>query len=187
MVTQTRRRLFSVEEYYAMAEAGILCHDDRVELLAGEIIAMSPTGSRHAASVTGLNHLMTVQLGDRAVVWVQNPVQLDSHSEPEPDVMLLRWRDDFYSSAHPGPDDVLLLIEVSDTTIEFDRNVKLSLYADARIPETWIVNIPDRVVEIYTDPSGGVYGSRRVVGQGESVSPSAFEDVSLPVSQVIPA
>ena len=180
-------RLFSVDEYYAMAEAGIITHDERVELINGEIIEMSPIGSRHAGSVNSLDHLMSDQLGQRALVTVQNPLRLGSHAEPEPDVMILSWRDDFYASAHPGPEDVLLLIEVSDTTIDSDRNEKLTLYANAGIPEVWIANIPERVVEVYTDPVNGVYTNRQVFGLDEDVSPMAFPDVSLPVSRIVPA
>ena len=179
-------RLFSVDEYYAMAEAGILTHDERVELINGEIVEMSPIGSRHASAVYALDYLMSDRFGQRALVAVQGPLRLGNHAEPEPDVMILRWRDDFYASAHPGPEDVLLLIEVSDSTLDYDRNVKLEMYANAGIPETWIANIPERVVEVYTDPVNGVYTNRQVFGLGEDVSPLAFPDVSLPVSRIVP-
>ena len=179
-------RMFSVHDYYAMAEAGILTEDERVELINGEIIEMSPIGSRHASAVYALDYLMSDQFGQRALVAVQGPLRLGNHAEPEPDVMILRWRDDFYASAHPGPEDVLLLIEVSDTTLDSDRNEKLPLYANAGIPETWIANIPERVVEVYTDPVNGVYTNRQVFSVGESVSPKAFPDISLPVSRIVP-
>ena len=179
-------RLFDVDEYYAMAEAGILAPDERVELINGEIVEMSPIGSRHASAVYALDYLMSDRFGQRALVAVQGPLRLGNHAEPEPDVMVLKWRDDFYASAHPRPDDVLILIEVSDTTIDSDRNEKMPLYASAEIPEAWIVNIPERVVEVYTDPTGGVYRSVRVFGPGDTVSPIAFPDISLLVDQVIP-
>ena len=117
-----------------MAEAGILRHGERVELLSGVIVRMSPIGSRHAAWVDALANLLIDRIERRAMIRVQNPVRLDSNSEPEPDVTVIRRRGDFYASAHPGPDDVLLLIEVSDTTVAFDREVKLPLYAAAGNP-----------------------------------------------------
>ena len=179
-------RLFNVDEYYAMAEAGILAPEERVELLNGEIVEMSPIGDVHAYSVDEAVYLFTIQLGERARVRSQNPVRLASNREFQPDVSILRWREDKYLSGHPMPEDVLLLIEVSDSTLDYDRNVKLAIYAEAEIPETWIANIPDQVVEVYTLPSGGVYQMRQVFSVGESVSPLAFPDVSLPVSRIVP-
>ena len=179
-------RLFSVDDYYAMAEAGILTHDERVELINGEIVAMSPIGDVHAYSVDEAVYLFTIQLGERARVRSQNPVRLSSSREFQPDVSILRWREDRYLSGHPVPEDVLLLIEVSDSTLDYDRNVKLAIYAEAEIPETWIANIPDRVVEVYTLPSGGVYQMRQVFSVGESVSPMAFPDVLISVDRILP-
>ncbi len=185
MTTQTRRWLFTVEDYYAMAEAGILSPDDRVELLDGEIIAMAPIGSRHANCVGQLTDALTSLVGQRALVWVQNPVRLDGGSEPQPDVMLVRRRD--YSSAHPGPGDVLLLIEVSDTTADVDRGCKLPLYARSGVPEVWIVNLSEGCVEIYAEPAGAGYAASRTVGIDGEVSPAAFADISLPVEQMMPS
>ena len=181
-----RPRLFNVDEYYAMADMGILRPDERLELINGEIVEMSPIGSKHAASVMALEYLMSAQFGRLALLSTQNPVRLDYEVEVQPDTMILKWRDDFYASGHPDPSDILLLIEVSDSTLYSDRNVKLPLYAQNDIPETWIVNIPDRVIEVHTNPSGGVYQNRQVFGPDESVSPSAFPDVSLPVSRIVP-
>ena len=186
MATQTKRWLFTVDEYYAMAEAGILSPGDRVELLYGEIIAMDPISSTHASCVTRLTYLMLEKVEEQAIVRVQNPVRLNSVSEPQPDVALLRPRADSYSSSHPGPGDVLLLIEVADTTADLDRECKLPLYARAGIVEYWIVDLTERVVEVYTDPSGTGYGSRKVVGTDGKVSPGTFGDISLPVRQIIP-
>ena len=178
---------FTVEDYYAMGEAGILAPGERVELLNGEIIAMAPIGSRHASCVNILNRLLTTQVGLRAVVGVQNPVRLNGGTEPQPDLMLLKPHADFYSSAHPGPGDVLLLIEVADTTADLDRECKLHLYARAGVSEYWIVDLTERAVEVYSDPSSTGYGSRRVVGTDVEVSPAAFPDILLPVRQIIPA
>ena len=183
MATQTRRRLFNVDEYYAMAEAGILAEDDRVELLDGEIIAMAPIGSRHASCVDRLSEMLFEKLGRRAILRVQGPVRLDNSTEPQPDLLLLERRD--YSEGHPGPDDVLLLIEVSDTTAGFDRNEKLSLYARSGIREVWIVDLPAQSVGVHTEPTGSEYGNSSVVGRDECLVPAAFGDVGLPVNRVL--
>ncbi len=182
----TRRR-FTVAEYYAMAEAGILAPDERVELLDGDVIAMPPIGDWHASRVKRLNNFMLPPLQGRAIVSVQDPTRLDDASEPQPDVMLLRWRDDFYEGGHPGPADVLLLIEVSDTTVDYDRSAKLAAYASAGIPEVWIVNRPNHRIESYADPSGDGYATVRHYGAGESIAPQAFPDVMLEVDRIIPA
>ena len=182
----TRRRI-SVDEYYAMAEAGILARDERVELIDGEIITMAPIGDEHRASVDTGNYFLARLVGDRAIVSVQSHVRLDDHHQPEPDLMLLEWRENFYRYEPPNPEDVLLLIEVSDTSLSYDRNVKLALYARFSIPEVWIANIPARVIETYTDPVDGQYAASRVYSPGETVSPSAFSDVEIPVSQFIGA
>ena len=186
MTTDIKRRAFSVDEYHAMVDAGILTKYDRVELLDGEIIAMVPIGSGHASCVMRLLRMLNEVVGERAIVSVQGPVWLDEASEPEPDLMLLKWRDDFYAAAHPTPADVLLLIEVSDATVAFDKNVKLPLYARAVIPEVWIVNLPDRAIEVYSTPVGPEYTESRSIGMDGALSPACFEDVSLQVGAVIP-
>ena len=178
---------FTVDDYYLMAEVGILTHDERVELVNGEIIQMSPMGDRHAYSVDELVDLLGYRFRGRARIRCQNPVRIDGRREVQPDIAVLKLRDDLYSSGHPGPADVLLLIEVSDTTLSYDRNVKLPMYAQFDIPETWIINIPDRLVEIYTDPSDGQYRTRHTYSPDQTVSPTAFPDVTLPVSRIVPA
>ena len=180
----TRRR-FTVAEYYAMADAGILSENDRVELLDGAIVVMPPIGDWHAASVKFFTNTMLPPLQGRAMIAVQDPVRLDENSEPQPDVMLLLWRDDFYGGGHPEPADVLLLIEVSDTTVDYDRNEKLPLYARAGIPEAWIVNRPARRIEAHADPSGNEYATVRYFGPGETIAPQAFPDIVLEVSRII--
>ena len=185
-IEPTRRR-FNVDEYYAMAEAGILGIDERVELIDGEIITMSPIGPEHAASVDVGTHFLIPVVRDRAIVRVRGHVRLDDYNQPEPDLILLKWRDNFYRYQAPGPDDVLLIIEVSDSSLSYDRNTKLPLYARFSVPEVWIANIPPRVVETYRDPVDGEYTDSRVYQPGEMVSPSAFEDVEVSVSRFIGA
>jgi Uma2 family endonuclease len=141
MSLQVLRRRFTVEQYHRMAEAGIFADGDRVELIEGEIIEMIPIGSRHAAWVDRLNDLLTSAIERRAIVRVQSPIWLGSHSEPQPDLAVLRRRADFYLDAHPQPGDVHLVIEVADTSADFDRTVKIPLYGRMGIPEAWLVDI----------------------------------------------
>ena len=176
---------FDVHQYHAMAKAGILHPDDRVELIDGEIIAMSGIGPEHAATVNVGAELLFAGVRRRAMVSVQNPIELNDRNRPEPDIALLRRRDDFYWSRMPGADDMLLIIEVANTSLRFDRRVKLELYARFGVPETWIANIQDRTIEVYSDPVNGEYTEKRTFRQGQTVTPSAFPDIALPVSDVI--
>lgn len=185
MAIQLQKRLFTVDEYYRMAETGILSEDDRVELIEGEIIKMSPIGRRHAGCVNRLNSLFSERLGRSAVVSVQNPVRLSDRTEPQPDIALLIPRADFYSEGHPQPQEVLLLIEVADTTIEYDREVKISLYAQAGISEVWVVDIVEELVEVYRQPSANGYAEVRQFRRGENLSLQAFSDVVLSVDEVL--
>ena len=182
--TPTRRR-FTVAEYYAMADAGILSETDRVELLDGDVIVMPPIGDWHAASVKVFNNTILPSLQGRAIIAVQDPVRLGDDSEPQPDIMLLEWRDDFYRNGHPTPGDVLLLIEVADSSVEFDRTVKLAAYARVGIPEIWIAARSERRIESYRGPVAGRYADVQYFGAGESVSPQAFPDVIVEVDRVI--
>lgn len=179
-------RRFSVRDYYRMAETGILQPDERVELIEGEIIAMSPIRVRHAACVNKLNALFSAKAKSRWIVSPQNPVDLNPYSEPEPDITVLRFDKDFYAGGHPTPKDVLLLIEVADTTLGFDRGRKLPLYARDGIAEVWIVNLSDEVVEVYRGPQGETYLERRQFGRGENVAPGAFPEIEFPVAKILP-
>ena len=170
MSVQIARRHFNVIEYYRMAAAGVLSEDDRVELIEGEVVEMNPIGSRHAACVGRLTELLGRLVGDVAIVWVQNPVRIDDYSEPLPDVALLKRRDDFYAQANPQPTDVLLIIEVADSSVEYDRDIKIPLYARAGVPEAWLVNLPEEAVEIYARPLNNAYQETRLVKRGESLS-----------------
>lgn len=186
MGSQLVTKSFTVEEYERMAETGILTEDDRVELIEGAIIEMTPIGSRHASCVARLTHLLTQQFGDQVVVWVQNPVRLSRHSEPQPDLVLLRPRQDFYAGAHPEPADVLLLIAVADATLETDRTVKAPLYAKAGIPETWVVDLEGGRVEVSRQPTTDGYQLVRTITRSESLTPEAFPTASLAVGDLLP-
>lgn len=164
----TRHR-FTVDDYYRMGEAGVLGEDDRVELIDGEIIDLSPVGSRHAACVKRLNHLLASRLGAGVITGAQDPVRLSDLSEPQPDVSVLRRRDDFYAAGHPAADDVLLLIEVADTSLAFDRDVKAPLYARAGVCEVWVVDLDGETVDVFHDPAQTGYAAHHRAGRGETL------------------
>ena len=179
-------RRFTVAEYYAMAEAGILTEDDRVELIDGVIVEMSPVGSRHVGVVNGFNRALTEAVGRRAVVQVQSPIRLDDGTEPRPDLALLRDRPDFYSSSHAEPSDVLLLIEVADSSVNYDRNEKLPRYARAGIPEVWLTVLPEDVVEAHTEPTDNGYRVTRRFRADDVLRPGCFEDIEIPIAAILP-
>ncbi len=185
MVVQLVRRRFTVEDYYTMQRAGILSEDDRVELIEGEIVEKAPIGSLHAACVNHVDELFTERLGRRCQVRVQNPLHLSDHSEPEPDIALVGRRADLYVAAHPGPADALLVVEVSDTTLEYDRQVKALLYARAGVAELWIVNLPERMVEVHREPSARGYLVVRRALPGQAIAPLAFPEVSFTVDDLV--
>jgi len=168
-----------------MGTTGILGEDDWVELLDGEIVSMTPIGPVHAAVVDRLNRLLGQRLGERAIVRVQNPIRLAGHSEPRPDLALLQPRDDFYQRAHPEPPEVLLVIEVADSSIAIDRAVKVPLYADAGIPEVWIVDLSGRRVVVHREPDEGVYTRIDIARPGGIVHPAAFDDLTLMVDEIL--
>lgn len=184
MTVQSLRRRFTVDEYHKMMDAGIFQEDDRVELLDGEIHNMSPIDAVHAAMVKRLNQYLQQWLGTRAIVSVQDPVALDDYSAPQPDLAILRARDDFYEDHHPLPVDTLLVIEVANTSIHVDRTEKLPRYAIAGIPEVWIVNIKQRVVEQYTQPDGKVYANRKLIKRGVLTTTCVTPALELPVERI---
>ena len=180
----TRRKL-DVAEYHRMGEAGILHEDDRVELIEGELIEMTPIGEPHVGTVNRLNRLLVVAAGTRAVVAVQNPVRLDGHSEPQPDFALLRPRADDYFGAKATPADVLLLMEVADASLRYDRAVKLPLYARHGIPEAWGVDLEHGLVEVHRQPAGDGYATSSRETAGASVEPALLPGVVLRVADVL--
>ncbi len=186
METQTLgivRRRFTVHDYHRMGEAGILHEDDRVELIDGEIVEMAAIGTGHFTCVNRLNRLLVRGVDDEAVVSVQNPVRLDESNEPQPDLAVLRPRD--YLESLPGPEDVLLLIEVSDTTPAYDRGTKLPLYARAGIREVWIADLKDEKVERHTGPSGDLYRHIELARRGENLKPEALPELTVRVDDVL--
>jgi Uma2 family endonuclease len=182
---EVKRHRFTAEEYRAVAEAGVLGEDDRVELVDGEIVDMAPIGTRHLACVVSLNHLLVERSQGRWFVSVQNPVRLGEHDEPQLDLSLLRRRPDPEAAAPPGPGDVLLVIEVSDATLSYDRNVKLHLYARAGVLEAWIVDLAGRKVEVHSDPGPGGYRSIRSFAAGERIVSATVGGLYIPVDEVL--
>ena len=185
MAAQLLRRRFTVHEYHRMGQAGILGEDDRLELLEGEIVEMAPIGSRHQSVVDRLTRLFSNRVEDAAVVRVQGPVRLGEDSEPQPDLLLLAPRGDYYASAHPGPEDVLLLVEVSDTSTEYDGEVKVPLYARYGITEVWLVGLDAGTIEVYRAPTEQGYRGVSQVTRGQVLSPEAFSDLELAVEEII--
>ncbi|MDQ6909343.1 MAG: Uma2 family endonuclease [Actinomycetota bacterium] len=175
---------FTVEEYYRLAEVGFFHEDSRVELLEGEIVQMAPIANQHAQCVRRLTTFFSDQLRSRVVVSVQNPVRLSDDSEPEPDVVLLNFRPEDYA-AHPSPADVVLLVEVSDTTVAWDRSRKVPLYARAAIQEVWLVDLVAGAVEVYRQPDGETFGDVRVVGPEGRVAPATFPGAEISVGDLL--
>lgn len=185
MPAMLSRRRFDVEEYHRMIRAGIVLEGDRVELLDGEIVEMHGIGSRHAACVLGLSHRLITALSGRALVAVQNPVRVDRRSETEPDLAVLRLRNDLYATEPPSASDTLLIIEVADTSLGLDRRVKLPLYAAAGIQELWVVDLTTDTVEVHREPRGRSYETSVRLTSG-AVAPLAFPDLELEVAAIFP-
>jgi Uma2 family endonuclease len=168
-----------------MAEVGILTEDDRVQLIRGEIIDMPPIGPGHAGSVEGFGDALRSAFGEAASVRTQNPVRLASGSEPEPDLAVVRPRDDYYRSGHPVAADVYLVVEIADSTLTYDRVTKAHLYAEDSIPEYWLVNLIDDEILVHRDPSPTGYRTIRACKRGDTIRPMAFPDIGIAVSDVL--
>ena len=184
MIARTAHR-FTVDEYYRMAETGVIKPDARVELLDGQIIDMMPIGPFHGGTVKSLNQLFAGVAKGRFLVSVQDPVRLNDRSEPEPDLMLLKPKADKYKSRHPKPEDVYLIIEVADSTLQFDREEKIPAYGAAGIAEAWLVNLPEQKIEVYREPHFTGYASKAILRPGETASPAAFTDVIIDVAELL--
>lgn len=184
--TEAMRWRIKAEEYEQILEAGILPTNVRTELVEGAILTVSPIGPRHQGLLNRLVHHFS-PLSSLAILSVQGPLRIDEHNEPRPDLMLLRPLEDFYTSAHPGPADVLLLVEVMDTSASapYDRGVKLGLYALAQISEVWLIDLNAQRIEIHRQPSQGLYTEISIRTRGQHVSPGAFADLDLEVNALL--
>jgi len=176
------RHRLTVEDYQRMGEAGILHEDARVELIDGEIIDMSPIGSRHSGTVNQLSRLFERAIGEHAIVAAQNPFILGNHSEPQPDIALLKPRDDFYKHSHPQSRDVLLVVEVAESSLRYDREIKIPLYARHGIPEVWLVDLENNQLRVFSDPSEGAYRNLVTPTSLKSITPVRLPKVSLDLS-----
>jgi hypothetical protein len=182
-VAATRRR-FTRAEYHRMAEVGILHQHDRVELIRGEIVEMAPIGRRHKAFVGNLAQLLMVRLAGRAIVWVQSSVVLAEDTEPEPDLAVLRRGAVPYKERDARAEDVLMLIEVADSSLAYDRSTKLHLYAEAGIPEYWVVDCAAEAVDVYRSPGPEGYGEVSRAAGAATITPEAFPDVALTTTEI---
>jgi Uma2 family endonuclease len=177
-----RLRKFSAHEYHRMVKVGIFGDDERLELIEGEVVEMAPVGDPHGLCVSQVNKRLVMGVGDRALVWVHGPVRLGTASVPEPDLALLRPRS--YRGGGPTAEDVLLIVEVADTSLRYDQTTKLRLYASAGIPEYWIVSVEGEWIDVYRSPESDGYRERRRAASGAIVSPAAFPDVHVAVTDV---
>lgn len=168
--SQPNRHLFTIEEYELMIEAGVFDEDDHIELIRGEIVDMPPIGPGRGFGVSNLVMLLAPKVGKSAILWVQSPVRISTNDRPEPDVALLRPRPDLSPGSPPQAADVLLVIEISDSSVAYDRKVKRQLYAEAGIPEYWIVNLQEQIIELYSNPSEGDYRQVTRAKRGETLS-----------------
>jgi Uma2 family endonuclease len=184
--TQVGSHVFTVDDYHRMGEAGIFTEDDRVELIEGEIVDMTPIGNRHIGVVDRINEIFAVLgLSKRAIVGVQSPVRLGDNSEPQPDLLLLRRRDDFYTTGPAGPAEVFLLLEVADSSLAFDRDRKAPLYAQSGIPEYWIVDINAKCIHVYRQPTESGFLSVTVAVGSDPLHPIAFPDVAVVPDEIV--
>ena len=186
MAIEISKRLFTVYDYHRMVDAGILSEDDRVELIHGEIIAMSPIGPRHSAAVLRGTQALVRLVGDRAIVGVQGSVRLDEYDEPQPDLYLLRPKEDFYASGHAGPKDILLIVEVADSSLEYDQSIKLGLYAETGVPEYWIADVRNDCLVAYTDLRENTYRTTRHFQRGDMIAPLLLPECRMPIDVLLP-
>jgi Uma2 family endonuclease len=179
------RKRFAVDEYQRMGQVGILSEDSRVELIDGEIVSMTPIGHRHVACVSRTTGALVRAAGDEAIVQPQGPLRLDLYHEPEPDVVLLRPRADFYASRHRGPEDILLAIEIADSSVEYDRDVKTRIYAKAGVPEYWLADLDTNIVWRYSLPERDAYSNVEQYRRGEPIAPRLLPSCIIDVDVLL--
>ena len=186
-MVNTQIRQLTSTEYYGMMESGIIREGERVELISGQIFTMAAKGTRHTVANSRLLKSLLVLIEEQAIVRCQDPISLPNHSEPEPDIAIVRLRSDDYVNSHPSPADIILVIEVADSSIKFDRDTKAPLYAAAGISEYWLVNLIDNHLEIYRQPEGSIYTSIQIITPPRSVSLPQFTDMMLDINDFFPA
>ena len=185
MQAEVTKRLFTVDDYYKMDEAGILPRDVRTELLDGEVIEVTRMGPRHASVLSRVNHLFVELFDRKVVVRSQLPFGIGTYSELEPDIAFFRVEEDFYSSKHPGPVDAVLVLEIADSSLTYDRDMKLKVYAAANVPEVWIADLRGDELLVFRHPSGRTYGTALIFKREDSISCLAFPDISFSVQELL--
>jgi Uma2 family endonuclease len=186
-MVNTQIRSLTSADYYQMMESGIIREGERVELILGQIFTMAAKGTRHTVATTRLITELPMLIQRRAIVRCQDPISLPNNSEPEPDIAIVRLRSDDYVNSHPSPADIILVIEVADSSIKFDRDTKAPLYAAAGISEYWIVNLIDNRLEIYRQPEGSIYARIEIITLPKSISLPQFPDIVIHTSDFFPA
>jgi Uma2 family endonuclease len=186
-MVNTQIRSLTSADYYQMMESGIIREGEKVELILGQIFTMAAKGTRHTVSTTRLITELPLLMQRRAIVRCQEPITLPNNSEPEPDIVIVRLRSDDYVNSHPAPADIILVIEVADSTIRFDRETKAPLYAAAGISEYWIVNLIDNRLEIYRQPEGSIYASIEIITPPRSINLPKFPEIVVQISDFFPA
>lgn len=181
---QPRRLRFSVDEYYKMIELGFLEDYEKAEIIEGELIQKMPIGDRHAAVVNSLARIFIKNVSENILVSIQNPIRLSDYNEPEPDFVLADLKK-FDGKRHPRPVETLLIVEVSDTTLKYDRDTKLSLYAEAEISEVWIINLKSDIVEVHQKPSSGIYQLAQIYKRGEIVKSAILPNLEIEVDKIL--
>lgn len=184
-VSKVVPKRFRVEDFRKMTQAGILPEESGWEIIDGYLIDKMTIGSKHAGTVKRLDEIIRDRIGKAVIVSIQDPIHLDDYNEPEPDVALLKRRSDFYAQSHPSPQDVLLLVEVFDSTIEYDREIKKVIYAKAGIREFWLVNLLNNTVEVYSQPKNGNYHLARILESGETVEATAVENLKMQIDEIL--
>lgn len=185
MSAELTRMKFNIHDVERMVKAGMFAGNERVELIEGELIQMAPQGNNHISSIIRLTSFLTSRAGENVLVSVQNAVIINDINEPQPDISLLRFRDDYYSTAKAKPEDILLLIEVSDSTVTYDRKVKVPLYARNGVAEVWVVNLPKKIVEVYSHLENGKYKVVKKLERGETLSPKLIPLLKIKVDEII--
>lgn len=184
-IANPQKHLTDIDEWRRLGEAGIFPPDSRLELINGEIFEMTPIGCNHAGHVIRLMNFFAIRVAGKAIMNAQNPLRLGDLSEPEPDFMLLKPNPDFYSTRHPVAADMLLLVEVADSSLEFDRNQKMHLYALHRIPEYWLLNLNEASVEIYRKPAGDLYAEKRTLIASDSIALSELPEITIDIGDIL--
>ena len=185
-MVNTQIRPLTISDYHRMIETGIIHEGEHTELISGQIFNMAAKGTRHTVANTELLSELLLLLGRRAKIRCQDPISLPNHSEPEPDIVIAKLRSDNYVNSHPAPADIILVIEVADSTLNFDRNTKAPLYAAAGISEYWIVNLIDSRLEIYTKPEGAIYTNTQIILPSRLINLSHFPDITLDLTTIFP-